>query len=124
MSKKRFLSFAPLALLLFVAACGAIPGNDQVDAGITKATVEVCQTDGKPYFCGAEIIDGKEKQAVSLAVTQPDGWTVNYSASEVKAFDGQKIRGAVEQAISSDIKEAFPDIVEKITKAIIKTVVP
>jgi len=122
---KRFFAICAIGLLSLLAACGAMPGNDQVDAGITKATVEVCQKgEAAPYFCGAEIIDGKEKASVSLDIEKPDGWKVHYAATEVKAFDGQKARAAVEQAISADLSKAFPDTVEKITKALIDVFAP
>jgi len=123
---KRLLSLsAPLALILFLAACGAIPGNEQVNAGITHATVKVCQKkDGGVFVCAAEIIDGKEKQNVSLVIKNPVGWQVEYSANGVRAFEGQKIRGAVEDAISDDLKAAAPGIVDSVMGAIVKAVVP
>lgn len=118
-------AFAAIALVSMVAACGAIPGNTQVNAGITHATVEVCASDtGQAYVCDAEIIDGKDKQAVSLKVTNGSGWNVEYTASGVQAVDAIKVRGAVEQSISSDLKDASPVIVSKITDAVVKALTP
>lgn len=37
-----------------------------------------------------------------------------YKASDVRAFDGQAVRGAVEQAISEDVKEVAPGIVDSV----------
>lgn len=116
---------AAVALVSLVTACGAIPGNTQVNAGITHATVEVCATDtGTVYVCDAEIIDGKDKQAVALTIENPSGWNVSYSASGVQAVDAIKVRGAVEQSISSDLKDASPVIVSKITDAVVKALSP
>ncbi len=116
---------AALAFMSLVTACGAIPGNTQVNAGITHATVEVCATEtGTAYVCDAEIIDGKDKQAVSLKVTNGSGWNVEYTASGVQAVDAIKVRGAVEQSISSDLKDASPVIVTKITDAVVKALSP
>lgn len=128
MNRKSFLSFigaiVAIAALPLLAGCGAIPGNAQVNAGITHATVEVCENNGSVYVCDAEIIDGKDKQAVSLNIENPAGWRVSYSASGVQAVDAIKVRGAVEQSISSDLKEAAPTIVTKITDAVIKALGP
>ncbi|MEQ8318750.1 MAG: hypothetical protein RH946_00685 [Rhodospirillales bacterium] len=115
--------FAVIAMTA-LSGCGAIPGNTQVNAGITHATVEVCETEGTIYLCEAEIIDGKDKQAVSLDIQHPAGWKVSYAASGVQAVDAIKVRGAVEQSISSDLKDASPVIVSKITDAIVKALSP
>jgi len=116
-------AFAVIALTA-LSGCGAIPGNTQVNAGITHATVEVCEAEGTIYVCEAEIIDGKDKQAVSLNIENPSGWKVSYSASGVQAVDAIKVRGAVEQSISSDLKDASPVIVSKITDAVVKALSP
>lgn len=116
---------AALALVGLVTACGAIPGNSQVKAGITHAYVEVCESDGgQAYVCEAEIFDGKDKQSVSLNIANPSGWNVNYTASGVQAVDAIKVRGAVEQSISSDLKEATPGIVKAVTDAVVKVLSP
>jgi len=103
-------------LLPFLAACaGAIPGNQQGYAGINKAEIEFDEN-GKPEY--ALIVGGKENDSVSLNVKTPDGLEVQYSASGSKAFDGQAVRGAVEQAISADVGDAAPGIVENVMEAL------
>ncbi len=119
------MAVAAAVSLTMVTACGAIPGNTQVNAGITHAVVEVCATDnGKPYVCEAEIIDGKDKQAVALKVTNGSGWNVEYTASGVTGVDAIRLRAAVEQSISSDLKDATPGIVSSITDAVVKALSP
>lgn len=116
MRKVYGLLFAVLSLSI-LAGCGAIPGNTQVNAGINKAEI-VFNDDGRPK--SALIIGGKENENITLNVTTPDGLIVEYAATGSKAFDGQKVRGAVEQAISSDIKETVPGIVDSITDTLKK----
>lgn len=123
--RRLCMTIAAFAMIGLLSACGAIPGNKQVNAGITHATVEVCVTDDStPYVCDAEIIDGKDKQAVKLNIENPSGWKVSYSASGVQAVEAITVRGAVEQAISSDLKDAAPGIVSAITDAVIKALAP
>ncbi len=123
--RRLLYSCFALAAVMLVAACGAIPGNSQVNAGITHALVEVCETnDNVPYVCEAEIIDGKDKQSVSLDISNPSGWKVTYTASGVQAIEAIKVRGAVEQSISEDLKDATPGIVNSITGAVIEALSP
>lgn len=110
--------------LLSLAACGSLGNPNQGNAGITHAVVKVCTEADKVFVCAAEIVDGKEKQAVHLSVKKPDGWEIEYSASGVLAFEAHKVRAAVDQAISADVREAVPDIVEKVTGAILKAYKP
>jgi len=111
--------FLTIAALLFAAGCSVMPGN-QINAGITEADVEVCQAnDGKPYVCKAHIVDGKEKQSVTLSVKFPDGPEVGYAAGGVRAFEAHRIRGAVERAVAAQLGEAAPAVVDAITKAVL-----
>ncbi len=118
-------ALAVIAVTALGGCAGAVFGNPQGNAGITHAEVKVCESDGgTPYVCGAEIVDGKEKQNVKLTVEHPDGWKVRYAAAGVTAFEGQKIRGAVEEAVSEDAKAASPGIVDKITSSLVKLLAP
>ena len=122
---KTLLSFRGLpvaiALMMTLSACaGAVPWNAQNDAGITTASVKWCETSSGTYdLCHAKIIDGKEKTDVALGVKFPDGAEVTYSAAGVKAFDAHKVRGAVEEAISEDVKQGAPGIVDSVVKAVL-----
>lgn len=113
---------AMLAMLALTAcAAGAIPGNPQGHAGIAEAEVAFCESKDPAkdrYVCSARVIDGKERENVELLVTLPLKGTVRYTAAGVKAFDGHKAREAVETAISSDMRQAFPGIVDAVTKAL------
>jgi hypothetical protein len=57
-------------------------------------------------------------ETISFKATLPDGTVTEYSASGVRAFDGQKIRSVVEDAVSDDVKTAAPDIVDRIVNAV------
>ncbi len=123
--KTTLMAVVALLSITMLSACGAIPGNTQVNAGITHAIVEVCATDeGVVYVCEAEIVDGKDKQAVALNIDNPAGWKVNYSASGVQAVEAIKVRGAVEQSISADLRDSMPGIVDAVTSAVLKALTP
>jgi hypothetical protein len=112
------------AFTLSACVAGAIPGNPQGYAGIAKAEVAFCESRDPAknrYVCSARVIDGKERENVELVVNLPLRGTVRYTAVGVKAFDGQRARAAVESAISSDIRQAFPGIVDTVTKALVAT---
>jgi hypothetical protein len=111
---KKFLTLC-LILPLLAACAGAIPGNQQGYAGINRAEIEFDEA-GKPEY--ALIVGGKENDSVSLNVKTPDGLEVQYTASGSKAFDGQAVRGAVEQAISGDVRDAAPGIIENVMDAL------
>jgi len=117
----KFVKIGVLFLLLsFVTACaGAVPWNPQGYSGINKAEIEF-DKNGKPT--SALIIGGKEQETVNLNVETPDGLKVSYSASGVKAFTGQEIRGAVEQAVSNDSTKIAPAVIDTITKGVLDIV--
>ena len=50
--------------------------------------------------------------------TFPDGTKLVYSADGVKAFKAHEVRAAVEQAISEDVREVLPNIVDIIVDAL------
>lgn len=110
------------SLALTACAAGAIPGNPQGHAGIAEAKVEFCGSKDPAkdrYLRSARVIDGKERENVELLVTLPLKGTVRYSATGVKAFDGHKAREAVESAISNDMRQAFPGVIDAVTKALV-----
>ena len=115
------LILTTFSALVFLGGCaGTIPGvSRQGDAGITDVKVEWCKSaDQGHYLCSIRWRDGKEKQNVALAVELPSGAVVKYSATGVKAFKAHEIRAAVEKAISKDISETFPEVVDTVVKAI------
>lgn len=121
---RAFLRIAIIAVLpLLVGACaGAVPGNPQNYAGITDAHVEVgtVKAEEKPYIKDVRFRDGKQKQSVEIKISLDEEGkpTISYTAKGIEAFDGQKVRAAVEQAVSADAKEAMPGIVDTIVKAV------
>lgn len=112
-----------IALPLLLSACaGALPWNTQSKAGITDAVVTWCESKDATkdkYVCGARLTDGKEKTYIALKIDTPDGSHLKYTARDVKAFQGQQVRAAVEKAVSADVKAAAPGIVDAIVKAIL-----
>ncbi len=115
----RWILFAAL----FLGGCaGTIPGaSQQGTAGITDVRLEWCAptgADARKYLCGVRWTDGKEKTNVKLSVTFPDGTRLAYSADGVKAFKAHEVRAAVEQAISEDVREVLPNIVDIIVDAL------
>lgn len=110
----------PLIPAVFMAAtltacAGAVPGNPQGYAGINHGNVTFHE-DGKPKEI--TVYGGKENSTVSLTGKLPNGTEFAYSATDNKAFDGQRIRGAVERSVSQDVRDAFPGIVDSIVDAL------
>jgi hypothetical protein len=115
--KKAVMALSIGLSLLAVAGCGAIPGNPQGYAGITKATVDF--EDGK--LVRAIIWDGKEKQDVALDVDLNAG-TAHYSASGSQAFQGQALRAQVESAVAEKLADAAPEVVASVVDAVMEAV--
>lgn len=119
---------AALAALLIAAlggCAGAVPGNEQGLAGVTDVRLEWCavgadKTDYK--LCNIAWKDGKEKQSVHLAADIGKG-TVDYAATGVTAFDGQKVRGEVEKAVAEQVGQSVgPGGTAKIVDSIMTAV--
>ena len=98
------------------ACAGAVPGNPQGYSGINHGRVSFYE-DVKPREIS--VYGGKESGTVSLTGKLPDGTEFAYTATDTRSFDGQAIRGAVEQAVSSDAADVAPGIVDAITGAVI-----
>lgn len=111
------------AALLLTACAGAVPGNPQGYAGITKVNVEFEVVDGNPVLSRASWTDGKDKQDISLKVDLSKG-VLTYKAGGVKGVDAIALRAAVEQAVSADAKAAMPGIVDSVVKAAVQVLVP
>ena len=111
----RVLACGIFATLALSACAGALPWNPQGYAGINKAEISFDE-EGRPSH--VLIIGGKEQETISLDFEMPGGLKASYKAEGVKAFRAHEVRAAVEQAISDDVKEALPGIVDEITGAI------
>ena len=107
---------ALIALLGLSACAGSIPGvSQQGRAGVSDWSVDFDPETGN--VDDVRIIDGKEKANIAFKVDLKSG-VAEYSATDVKAFDGQKARAALEAEISDDIKEAFPGLIDGIVRAL------
>ena len=111
-------------LTLSLVGCGSLPGiSHQGDAGIFNGEVDVgtlVKDKEVPYIKHVSIVSGKEVESLTADITFDDMGkpVVKVTANGVKAFDGQKARAAVEQAISSDAKDAMPGIVDSVMNAV------
>lgn len=112
---------AALFAITLVGCAGAVPWSPQGYAGINHAEFTYPTEQGE---IEGVVYGGKENDSVAITIKHPSGIEVTYSASGSKAFEGQSIRGAVEEAVSADAKEAMPGIVDTITDAIIKATSP
>lgn len=132
-----FKAIVIFALAFLLTACaGAVPWNKQNYAGITSWDFNYCKVDVKAdadgsyslsedeKICGVEVIDGKERGSVQLDFVLPDGTIMNYLANDEAAFEGQRIRAEVEQAVAQAIADTLPGLLETALKAVVPDVVP
>lgn len=112
---------ACLALLL-LGGC-----STQQYAGLTSLEVTMKPKCDGPTLaeCAATIkyIDGKEKANVSTDVDLTKG-RFTYTASDVKAFDGQALRAAVDKALIETAGQTIPQVADAIVRAVITSMVP
>ena len=91
-------------------------------SGILGARIVIPQKNGAPLI--AEVIDGKERGGakVSLPIGGPDGPVLTFNSTDSKAFSGQEVRAAVEQALFAEtgktIREVTPELRGAIEAAI------
>jgi len=114
-------AFVTVMTVMLSGCAGAVPWNPQGYSGITKAVVEigVLKPGEVPFIKSVTFTDGKEKQSIKLFVELVDGKPkLTYTAAGVLAFDGQKLRAAVEKAVSEDVRRTAPAIVDTIMLAI------
>lgn len=122
--KSNLLIAGALALVSLSGCAGAVPWNPQGYAGINMIEAEFVVADGESGPKSIRVVGGKEQEAVSFKATLPDGTAVDYTASGVQAFDGQKLRAAVEDAVSDDVKAVAPGIVDSVVKAVTRAARP
>ena len=100
---------AAAALVSALGGCaGAVPDNEQGLAGVTDVRLEWCPVGAGSAdykLCNIAWKDGKEKQSVHLAADIGKG-TVDYAATGVAAFDGQKMRAEVEKAVAEQVGQS------------------
>lgn len=81
-------------------------------AGITAARIIIPRPDGQQIV--AEFVDGKENGEIAVVWTLPDGESVSYTASDVRAFEGQALRADVERVIvettGQTLQELAPEV--------------
>jgi len=115
----KFFLMAVLAFSL-TACAGAVPWNAQNYAGITEWKLKYKKNnDGNFQLASVTYVNGKEFGADTIKIALPDGSILNFSAEDVKAFQGQEVRARVEQAVAEQFGEVAPGVVDAILKAII-----
>lgn len=107
-----------IAAALILGACSTYPGqNMQGFAGINHADIQL--EDGLPV--NVRITGGKESQEVSVRFKLPNDLEASYTAKDVRAFDGQAFRAAVDEAQteaqSSVVKEVLPILSDALLRA-------
>ena len=112
-----------LATTLFLGGCaGNTPWlNPQQYSGINRGTINFDSNTGK--IVSIDVWGGKENASVALTGDIEKG-NFTYSATDTKAFDGQKVRAAVEQTVSDDVKAVAPGIVDAVVKAVLGAINP
>ena len=107
---KKILLPIILVPWLLLAGCGNTPWeNPQQFSGLNHLHIEYYDT-GSPR--SVEVWGGKEQEAVSVEVTKADGTSAKYSASGVKAFEGQSFRAEVEKLVAEELGEVVPSLVD------------
>jgi len=77
-------------------------------SGINVLVTRVPLTDGSEVIL--ERYDGKEAQSLDVFFKNANGTEITYSATGVKAFEGQKYRAELETAIAEQWPEIVPEI--------------
>ena len=127
-SKLKLLTMLLATSVLLSACAGAVPWNNQNNAGIVEIEIgykKVSDAEGNEGYQidKANIVDGKENGAVQVKFTLPDGTIFNYAADDVKAFDGQALRADVEKALSEQLGTVAPGVVDSVISAITGTTI-
>lgn len=104
---------------LFLAACaGAYPGNPQNYAGLNDLNIHY-DDEGRPVVSRR---DGKGREALRVKIEKKtDGSYVAEYESEGVTVTGQEVRAAVEQAVSEDVANAFPEFKDLLTTTLCAT---
>jgi hypothetical protein len=101
----------------------------QLAAGLNVVEFEELECSEATGLCGPtqfRLIGGKEQQSISIRMVHPEtGNTVmEYSASDVRAFDGQAIRAEVEKALAEADVQVSEAVIGGIVDSIRRVVAP
>ena len=115
---KNILLIAFLSLGL--TACGAVPWNDQENAGLTDMHIYWGYDEANQIVYPSEIrvTDGKEAGEIDLKFQMQDGTVLNFNGTEIRAFEGQALRAEVERVIAEQVGDVAPGVVDAIIGAI------
>lgn len=70
------------------------------------------------------IAGGKEQETISVSFELPDGKKFNYTASGVKAFEGQKFRADLEAKLAEEFTDFGSETIGAIADVVVKAIVP
>lgn len=106
-----FVAGTVLVLLLTLGGCTtAYPGSPQAHAGITEATIEK----GADGAWRGRIITGRNNERAHLAVTMPDGTSVNFEGENIDGAAAQAQAAASNAAIMERLAESADRLIGKI----------
>ncbi len=106
---KKLLLPAAICATILLPACSA-----QNYAGITMAEAHFNQDNQLQSIL---VVDGKESAEKGWSVNLKTG-KVEYSSSDVRAFEGQKVRNQVFQTLVSEVPDAAESLTDKIMEIV------
>jgi len=118
---KKILLICWLGIALTLSGCaGAVPWNKQNYAGMEEWSVEYVVPDGEGGIERVHYINGKEAASSEIKIALADGTILNFAGDGIMAFQGQSLRADVEKAVSEQLGEVGPGVVDAIINAIIR----
>jgi hypothetical protein len=103
-------------------------GNYQTAAGINVVEFKELEcSDAEIGLCGPtdfRMLGGKEQGNVSITMWHPEtgNKVLEYTANDVKAFDGQQFRSEVEKALNAEIGDVSSKTVDSVVSAARKAI--
>jgi len=118
----RSICFCMIGMvMLLVSGCaGAVPWNKQNYAGLEEWSVEYAVPDDRQGIERVHYINGKEAAASEIKIALSDGTILNFAGDGIMAFQGQALRADVERAVSEQLGEVGPGVIDAIINAIIR----
>lgn len=117
-----------LAAVLLLGGCAGLAptANQQTVAGVTDVEIAFKENCGEAIpSCLAHVRwrDGKESVTMNVTIDLSQG-TFTYRRGNTRAFEGQAVRAAVEQAIAAEIGDVAPGAIDAVTGAVLKALLP
>lgn len=104
-----------VSTVLLLSACGSLSSANQY-SGVNYAKAEFS---GNGQLREIVFAGGKESGLVDLMVDLGNGAKAQFKGSDVRAFDGQAVRAAVEKAQAEVVGEVAPDLTDAIMERLL-----